>query len=347
MIESSQQEQKEKQSNEVIAIESLKKYYSAESGLAGAIFSRSRNYIRAVDDVTFSIEKGRILTLVGESGCGKTTVARCVIRLTEPTSGRILFNGEDIFRSKGRASNAIRSKMQMIFQDPYGSLDSHNQIHSSVAEPLDSNPLFSNMKKDEKSDLIAKALDVVGLKPSEDYASKYPGDLSGGQLQRVSIARAIVSNPEFIVADEPTSMLDVSVRSKILNLLLELREKFNLTYLMITHDLAMARHISDQIAIMYLGKIVERGNSEDIVREPLHPYTQMLLQASPTLAEGSEEKHAQATSLSNEVPNAINIPNGCRFNTRCPYAKENCFTLEPPLVEIKKDHYVACHLLTA
>jgi oligopeptide/dipeptide ABC transporter ATP-binding protein len=297
--------------------------------------------------VDFTIQRGDILTLVGESGCGKTTVAKLIMQLLRPTSGKVFFNGTEIFEAKGRASQAIRSKTQMIFQDPYGSLDPHLIIFSNVVEALESNRLFSGTSKTERRKLVARALDDVGLKPGEDFFDKYPSELSGGQLQRVSIARAIVSNPEFIVADEPTSMLDVSVRAKILSLLLELRKKYDLTYLIITHDLAMARYISNEIAIMYLGKIVELGHSEELVSNPLHPYTQALLNAVPTVDDDNDTKGEKgvAATISREVPNAIDIPAGCRFNTRCPYAMDNCFTKEPELVQIKKGHYAACHLL--
>jgi len=321
-----------------VRVEHLKKYFPVQKSFLEQLFARRMNYVKAVDDISFSVEKGEIFTLAGESGCGKTTTGRVVIRLLEPTAGKIYFNETDITKLKGEKLRLLRKKMQIIFQDPYASLNPRMKIGDAIGHPLEIHGLARGEEKRKK---VLEVLHKVGLTPPEQFINLFPHQLSGGQRQRVALARSIILNPEFIVADEPVSMIDVSLRTTIIDLMLNLRKDLGLTYLFITHDLAVAKYISDRIAIMYLGKIVEMGKKEEIFLNPTHPYTQALLSAIPV---PNPKRKRKKIELKGEVPSAINIPSGCRFHPRCPYKTRKCVKKEPPLVEITKDHFVACHL---
>jgi len=322
----------------VIRVINLKKYFPVRAGLLDILRRKPRLYIRAVDGVTFDIYEKEVFCLAGESGCGKTTTGRTILRLIEPTDGKIFFKGEDVLNYTNEELKNFRRRAQIIFQDPYESLNPMMTVYSIVEEPLKVHKIGS---KEERYDMVMRALEDVELKPPEDFIHRRPHELSGGQRQRVAIARALILNPEFIVADEPVSMLDMSIRAEILNLMLKLRDEHSLTYLFITHDLAVAKYICDRIAIMYLGKIVELGPAEEIIDNPLHPYTQALIAAVPT--PDPEEKIGEIP-IKGEVPSPINIPRGCRFHPRCIYARPECKVREPKPIEVSKGHYVACLL---
>jgi len=276
--------------------------------------------------------------LAGESGCGKTTTGKLLVRLIEPTGGKIFFDGKDITNLEGEKLRVHRRKIQIIFQDPYASLNPRMRIGTAVGHPLE---IHNLAKGTEKKREVAEILEKVGLTPPDQFIDLYPHQLSGGQRQRVALARSIITEPEFVVADEPVSMIDVSLRTTLIDLMLNLRKELGLTYLFITHDLAVAKYISDRIAIMYLGKIIELGEKGALFSNPLHPYTQALLSAIPV---PDPERKRKTTELKGEVPSAINIPSGCRFHPRCPKAFDKCPLEEPVLLDIKKDHFVACHL---
>jgi len=316
----------------LLKIEGLKKYFPIQGG----IFSKTVGYVQAVDGVSFHVDKGEIMGLVGESGCGKTTVGRLILRLYEPTAGEIYFEGANISKLSGHEMRNARKILQIIFQDPYGSLNPRMTIGDIIGEPL----LIHNIAKGkEREQRVADILETVGMSPR--YMKRYPHEFSGGQRQRIGIARALALNPKLIVCDEPVSALDVSIQAQVINLLEDLQGKFGFTYLFIAHDLSVIKHISDRVAVMYLGKIVELANTEELYGNPLHPYTEALLSAVPIPDPSLNRKRIV---LEGDVPSPINPPSGCHFRTRCKYAKKICIEEEPPLIELARGHYVACHL---
>jgi len=325
----------------VVEVKELKKWFPVRLGFFKTVLSRQQLFVKAVDGINFKIKKGEIFGLAGESGSGKTTTGRVILRLTEPTSGKILFQGKDITNISEEELKRIRRKMQIIFQDPYESINPRMTVFDILAEPLRVQKLASGVELEER---VYKALENVDLIPPEDFVWRFPHELSGGQRQRVATGRALIVNPDFIVADEPVSMLDVSIRAEILNLMFDLRKRYGVTFLYITHDLALARHICDDIAIMYLGKLMEMGPTEQIISEPLHPYTEALIKAVP-----NPDPHAERVEavIKGEIPSPISPPSGCRFHTRCPkYIGNICKEKEPPFVRVGKEHFVACHLYT-
>jgi len=318
----------------LVEVRGLKKYFPV---LKGLIAQRVLGWVKAVDDVSFSIRRGETLGLVGESGCGKTTTGRCILQLDRPTQGSVLFDGRDLTRMSDSDLRPLRRRMQVVFQDPYSSLNPRMTIGQIIDEPIRVHGMVNNGR--ERQDRVAELLMVVGLNPL--MADRYPHELSGGQRQRVGIARALALEPKFIVCDEPISALDVSIQAQIINLLEELQERFSLTYLFIAHDLSVVRHISDRIAVMYLGKIVEMAPKADFAR-PLHPYTRALVEAIPV---ADPETKRKRILLSGEVPSPISPPSGCSFHPRCPYAEARCRTEEPELKEWRPGHQAACHLV--
>ncbi|UCF59206.1 MAG: ABC transporter ATP-binding protein [Candidatus Bathyarchaeota archaeon] len=322
-----------------IEVRNLVKHFPIKMGFFKSLTTRQTPVVHAVDDISFKIYKGEIFGLVGESGCGKTTTGRCLINLTEPTSGEVHFNGVNITAiSEEHKMRKLRKKMQIIFQDPYESLNPRMGIFDIVAEPLRLQKATKSQGELRKR--VAGALEDLDLAPPEEFMYRFPHELSGGQRQRIAIARAFVLEPEFLVADEPVSMLDVSIRSEVLKLLLTLIEKSHSSFLYITHDVALARHMCDRLGVMYLGKIVEMGPTEDLILKPSHPYTEALIAAVPVPDPTSRRIEV---TIKGEVPSAINPPPGCRFHTRCPYAKKICNTKDPQLKEVGKDRYIACH----
>lgn len=301
-------------------------------------FKTPRGTLHAVDHVNFSIERGKTLGVVGESGCGKSTTGRCVLRLIEPTSGSVIFDGEDISKLNAKKLNQKRKDMQIIFQDPFASLDPRNSVFEIIAEPLIEHKLVKN--KGELNDRVLELMDTVGL--AHRYVNTYPHELDGGRRQRIGIARALAMEPKFIVCDEPVSALDVSIQAQILLLLEELQEKRNLTYMFITHDLSVVNHFSDDIAVMYLGQIVEKAPAEELFRNPLHPYTEALLSAIPIPSLHNRRKRIV---IKGEITSPIEPPDACRFAKRCAHCCEQCNKGNPPLVEVSPGHFVACHLV--
>jgi len=324
----------------VINVTNLVKWFPVRLGFFSTLFSRKQLFVRAVDNVSFDIRKGEVFGLAGESGSGKTTTGRLLLRLIEPTSGNVVFKDQDITNLSESDLKPLRRKMQIIFQDPYESLNPRMTINDIISEPLHVQGIGSETEIIEK---VNKILEDVELSPPEEFILRYPHELSGGQRQRVAVARAFVLEPEFVVADEPVSMLDVSIRAEILNLMLSLVEKFGTSFLYITHDLALARHMCDRIAIMYLGKITEKGSTDKIVSKPLHPYTRALISAVPV--PDPTTKRSEVV-IKGEIPSPINPPSGCQFHTRCPIAEfPLCKEKEPPLIDHGDGHFASCHLI--
>ncbi|MEI7615274.1 MAG: ABC transporter ATP-binding protein [Actinomycetota bacterium] len=313
----------------LIEVKNLTKHFLIKGGF------RSINKVQAVDNLSFYINRGETLGLVGESGCGKTTVGRTLLRLYEPTSGKIFYNGKDITKVNMKP---YRSKMQIIFQDPYASLDPRMTIGNIVSEPLDINKIYRNKK--ERSDRMFEILDMVGL--SSEHAQRYPHEFSGGQRQRIGIARALAVRPDFIVCDEPVSALDVSIQAQIINILMDLQKEFGLTYLFIAHDLAVVKHISNRIGVMYLGQIVELYTSSGLHKNPMHPYTQALLSAIP-VPDPEISMKKKRIILQGDVSSPINPPKGCRFHPRCFRGQQRCLDESPELLELEPGHFIACH----
>ena len=324
---------------ELLKVENLKKYFPVSLGFFRSLASTQHIFVKAVDNVSFDIKKKEIFGLAGESGSGKTTTGRVILRLIEPTAGKAIFEGKNIFQID-MDPKILRRQMQMIFQDPYESLNPRFTVYDIISEPLKIHKIYSTEKEIEEK--VLERLEEVKITPPEQFLLRYPHELSGGQRQRVALARSLVLDPEFVVADEPVSMLDVSIRAEVLNLMFELIQKHNVSFLYITHDLALARHICDRVGIMYLGKIVEMSTAEKIVYEPLHPYTKALIIAVPIPDPNARRSEAV---IKGEIPSPINPPEGCRFHTRCPsYIGDICRTKEPELLDVGGEHYVACHL---
>ena len=326
--------------NAVVKVTDLIKWFPVRTGFFATLFSSEQLFVRAVDGISFNVKEGEIFGLAGESGSGKTTTGRVLLRLIDPTSGSILFKGKDITALTEAELKSLRRKMQMIFQDPYESLNPRMTITNIISEPLSVQGIGSETERKEKVRMILEAVELI---PPEEFLDRYPHELSGGQRQRVAVARSFILDPEFIIADEPVSMLDVSIRAEILDLMFTMVEKYNASFLYITHDLALARHMCDRLAIMYLGKIMEKASIEKIVYEPLHPYTKALISAVPVPDPTAERIEAV---IKGEIPSPINPPPGCRFHTRCPVAIEICRKKEPPLIDIGGEHMVACHLVS-
>lgn len=326
----------------LIRVEGLRKWFPVRTGFVQSMIGGEKLFVKAVDGINFDIKRGEIYGLAGESGSGKTTTGRLILRLIEPSDGKIFFANKEIATIPINSFNIYRRKMQIIFQDPYESLNPRMSVGDIIAEPLHVQKIG---KSDEEiKEKVYKVLDEVELSPPEEFVSRYPHEVSGGQRQRVAVARALVLQPEFIVADEPVSMLDVSIRAEVLNLMVTLMEKHNVAFLYITHDLALARHLCNRLAIMYLGKIMEKGYTEDIIYNPLHPYTKALMAAVPV--PDPESKRAEVV-IKGEIPSPINPPSGCRFHTRCPaYIGDICRTKEPLPAKMENDREVACHLYT-
>ncbi|MBU5316458.1 dipeptide ABC transporter ATP-binding protein [Clostridium bornimense] len=324
---------KQKNNDIVLEVQDLCKYFTAKKG-----FLSKKSYVKAVDRVSFTLRRGETLGLVGESGCGKTTTGRTILKLYNPTSGKIIFNGQDITNLSEKQMVPLRRKMQMIFQDPYASLDPRMTVGDIIGEAIDIHGLY---KGEARTKRIRELLERVGL--VGDHINRYAHEFSGGQRQRIGIARALAVEPDFIVCDEPISALDVSIQAQVINMLEELQEELGLTYLFIAHDLSMVKHISTHIGVMYLGKLVEKGTSDEVYSKPLHPYTKALLSAIP-VPDPKQAKANKRILLEGDIPSPIDPPPGCRFKGRCKFAKPECGKVDPELKEVEPGHFVACHL---
>ena len=313
-------------SDTILEVKHLKKYFNTPKGT-----------LHAVDDVSFTLERGKTLGIVGESGCGKSTTGRAILRLIEPTAGEVIFNGEDVTKKNKEQMRLLRREMQLIFQDPYASLDPRKTVSEIIGEPLKLQKLIPDAKK--RAERVHELMEVVGL--ADRLINSYPHELDGGRRQRIGIARALAMEPKLIICDEPVSALDVSIQAQILNLMQDLQEQMGLTYIFITHDLSVVNHFANDIAVMYLGQLIEKAPSVTLFDNPVHPYTKALLSAIPV---PSLRKKRQRVMLNGEISSPINPKPGCRFAVRCPYATDRCRSEEPKLVEIEKDHFVACHL---
>ena len=321
----------DKKEQNLLEAKNLSKYFPIKN-----FFGKTTHEVKAVDQVTFAIRKGETFGLVGESGCGKSTLGRTLIRMYEPTSGNIIFDGQDITNIKGRELIECHKRMQIIFQDPYSALDPHQNVREIMEEPI---AVFEKLSPSQMEEKIVYLLEKVGMKA--DDMEKYAYEFSGGQRQRIGIARALSVNPEFLMCDEPISALDVSIQAQVVNVLEDLQKEMGLTYLFVAHDLSMVRHISNRIGVMYLGKIVECGESDGVYDNPLHPYTQALLDSIP-IADPRRALSLEKAGIEGDIPSPLNIPSGCRFHTRCPYATPQCSQEEPPFEERKPGHFVAC-----
>lgn len=320
----------------LVKVENLKKYFPIHKGMT---IKRVVGQIRAVDDITFDIYRGETFGLVGESGCGKTTAGRVILQLYPATEGKVIFDGLDLTKMGNSSMRKLRQRMQMIFQDPYSSLNPRMTVGNIIGEPL----LINNtLSRKERRERVRQLLEIVGLNPRFEH--RFPHEFSGGQRQRIGIARALALNPDLIVCDEPISALDVSVQAQVVNLLIELQEKFNLTYLFIAHDISMVQHISDRVAVMYLGKFMELAPTKRLFTSPLHPYTKALLSAVP-IPDPELESQRQRIILKGDLPSPSAPPLGCPFNTRCPLAEARCFIETPPFREVEQGHFAACWLV--
>jgi peptide/nickel transport system ATP-binding protein len=331
-------EKAEMPEDSIVKVVNLKKWFPVRKGFLQTLLSKKASFVRAVDGISFDLKAKEIFCLAGESGSGKTTTGRLILKVIDPTNGNIFFEGKDITKFTRKKMKPLRQMMQMVFQDPYESLNPRKTVNDIISEGLRIQKIVKSEKELEEK--VIKILENVKLTPPGEFLLRYPHELSGGQRQRVAVARTFVLDPKFVVADEPVSMLDVSIRAEVLNLFLDLVEKFDVSILYVTHDLATARHMCNRIAVMYLGKIVEMGTAEEIVYEPLHSYTKALISAVPV----PDPKSRRTRSIvKGEIPSPVNPPSGCRFHTRCPVAEVICREKEPELIQVGKEHFVACH----
>jgi peptide/nickel transport system ATP-binding protein len=326
-------------SGSIVKVEHLKKWFPLRKGVIASLIGGKQVFIKAVDDISFEIQHDEVVGLLGESGCGKTTSGRVLLRLEDATGGRLFFEENDITNLSQKQMKPLRRHMQIVFQNPYESLNPRMKAREILLIPL---KILGSEDPSYAEEFVLKALDGVGLAPPEEFASRYPHELSGGQRQRLAIARAFILAPRFVVADEPVSMLDISIRNEVLNTLLAKKQEYETAILFITHDISLARHVCSRFIVMYMGKIVEIGDAEDVVRQPLHPYTQALIAAVPD--PDPTIKRAEIPAIG-EIPNLLDLPSGCRFHPRCPYAMDICRTEEPKLIQVEGKRSVACHLV--